>query len=66
MSSSVASKQFFTLNERRGKADYVKRIEAMDTAWRQWRNAVIDAAAARVKAVGIEHDDELDLLAARL
>ena len=47
---------------RQGKAEYDKRQEAMDAAWRHWRNAVIEAMAARVKAVGSKHDEELELL----
>jgi hypothetical protein len=50
------------LAERQGKAAYDKRQEAMELAWRKWRNEIIEAMAARVKAIGASHDDELELL----
>ena len=50
------------ITERRSITDYEKRQDAMEIAWRRWRNSVIEAMAARVKAVGDKHDEELELL----
>jgi hypothetical protein len=50
------------LADRQGKAAYNKRLDAMEVAWRKWRNEVIEAMAARVKAAGTAHDEELELL----
>jgi hypothetical protein len=50
------------LAERRGKAEYDKRQDAMKAAWRHWRNLVIEAMAARVKAAPDKDDEELELL----
>ena len=54
------------LSERRGKADYDARQDAMMIAWRKWRNEVVEAMAARARAAGTTHDDEFELLSMEL
>jgi hypothetical protein len=52
--------------ERAGKAAYDKRLEAMEIAWREWRNSVVEAMAARLRVAKTKHDDELELLVLEL